>query len=232
MSLGAGAGVPPYSPLPVSPSPMHNPYAQHIPQHPMQPYMGQPPTPVQSHGPYTGGPLSMRGQVPEGYGAQAQGVPNANGMPYYADMYPPAADPALFGRYANGHGQTAGPTANGPPAAAGPASPYGAPPGPYPPHGMINAGMRNIHHSGTPQVDPTGNGPSANNRKLGLYKTELCRSWEEKGSCRYGLKCQFAHGEEEIRKVARHPKYKTEICRVSFFNFYPFAPAADSSILR
>ncbi|KAF9073819.1 hypothetical protein BDP27DRAFT_1390860 [Rhodocollybia butyracea] len=57
------------------------------------------------------------------------------------------------------------------------------------------------------------NGPSANNRKLGLYKTELCRSWEEKGSCRYGAKCQFAHGEEELRKVSRHPKYKTEICR-------------------
>ncbi|KAJ3736897.1 hypothetical protein DFJ43DRAFT_384785 [Lentinula guzmanii] len=57
------------------------------------------------------------------------------------------------------------------------------------------------------------NGPSANNRKLGLYKTELCRSWEEKGSCRYGSKCQFAHGEEELRKVSRHPKYKTEICR-------------------
>ncbi|EMD41614.1 hypothetical protein CERSUDRAFT_128533 [Gelatoporia subvermispora B] len=57
------------------------------------------------------------------------------------------------------------------------------------------------------------NGPSANNRKLGLYKTELCRSWEEKGSCRYGAKCQFAHGEEELRKVQRHPKYKTEICR-------------------
>ena len=55
-------------------------------------------------------------------------------------------------------------------------------------------------------VDISGNGPSANNRKLGLYKTELCRSWEEKGTCRYGPKCQFAHGEEEIRKVARHPK--------------------------
>ncbi|KDQ54779.1 hypothetical protein JAAARDRAFT_348656 [Jaapia argillacea MUCL 33604] len=60
---------------------------------------------------------------------------------------------------------------------------------------------------------PNGNGPSANNRKLGLYKTELCRSWEEKGTCRYGAKCQFAHGEDEIRKVPRHPKYKTEICR-------------------
>ncbi|GLB36440.1 putative zinc finger C-x8-C-x5-C-x3-H type (and similar) [Lyophyllum shimeji] len=67
-----------------------------------------------------------------------------------------------------------------------------------------------------PSTSPTstnGQGPSANNRKLGLYKTELCRSWEEKGTCRYGTKCQFAHGEEELRKVARHPKYKTEICR-------------------
>ncbi|KAG6866843.1 hypothetical protein C0991_008779 [Blastosporella zonata] len=73
-----------------------------------------------------------------------------------------------------------------------------------------------------PQVAPesvssptstNGQGPSANNRKLGLYKTELCRSWEEKGTCRYGTKCQFAHGEDELRKVARHPKYKTEICR-------------------
>ncbi|TFK23081.1 hypothetical protein FA15DRAFT_488679 [Coprinopsis marcescibilis] len=66
-------------------------------------------------------------------------------------------------------------------------------------------------------ISPTstggGLGPSSNNRKLGLYKTELCRSWEEKGSCRYGTKCQFAHGEDELRRVQRHPKYKTEICR-------------------
>ncbi|KAF9452548.1 hypothetical protein P691DRAFT_208576 [Macrolepiota fuliginosa MF-IS2] len=66
----------------------------------------------------------------------------------------------------------------------------------------------------TPTANSNGQlGPSANNRKLGLYKTELCRSWEEKGTCRYGTKCQFAHGEDELRKVARHPKYKTEICR-------------------
>ncbi len=53
-----------------------------------------------------------------------------------------------------------------------------------------------------------GAGPSANNRKLSLYKTELCRSWEEKNTCRYGPKCQFAHGEDEVRKVQRHPKVK------------------------
>lgn len=45
-----------------------------------------------------------------------------------------------------------------------------------------------------------------------LYKTELCRSWEETGTCRYGSKCQFAHGKDELREVPRHPKYKTEIC--------------------
>ncbi|KAI8916361.1 hypothetical protein EDD86DRAFT_180984, partial [Gorgonomyces haynaldii] len=50
-------------------------------------------------------------------------------------------------------------------------------------------------------------------KKLSLYKTELCRSWEETGSCRYGNKCQFAHSQSELRIVDRHPKYKTEMCR-------------------
>lgn len=45
------------------------------------------------------------------------------------------------------------------------------------------------------------------------YKTELCRSWTETGTCRYGRKCQFAHGEAELRPILRHPKYKTELCR-------------------
>lgn len=57
-------------------------------------------------------------------------------------------------------------------------------------------------------------GPSAHNRKIGLYKTEICRNWEEKQTCRYGVKCQFAHGPSDLRIVPRHPKYKTEICRV------------------
>eukprot|EP01100_Stratorugosa_tubuloviscum_P000797 TRINITY_DN117_c1_g4_i1.p1 TRINITY_DN117_c1_g4~~TRINITY_DN117_c1_g4_i1.p1 ORF type:complete len:306 (+),score=180.24 TRINITY_DN117_c1_g4_i1:80-997(+) len=49
--------------------------------------------------------------------------------------------------------------------------------------------------------------------QLNLYKTELCRSFEETGICRYGTKCQFAHGSNELRPVSRHPKYKTEICK-------------------
>jgi len=49
--------------------------------------------------------------------------------------------------------------------------------------------------------------------KQNLYKTELCQSWIRTGACRYGAKCQYAHGKEEIRPVIRHPKYKTEICK-------------------
>ena len=59
-----------------------------------------------------------------------------------------------------------------------------------------------------PAVSPPGSKPVN-----ALYKTELCRSWEETGSCRYGGKCQFAHGRDELRPVMRHPKYKTEVCR-------------------
>lgn len=81
------------------------------------------------------------------------------------------------------------------------------------PYGIIPPQMDSGLHSPSSATSGGQNGPSANNRKLGLYKTELCRSWEEKGTCRYGAKCQFAHGEEELRKVSRHPKYKTEICR-------------------
>lgn len=54
-------------------------------------------------------------------------------------------------------------------------------------------------------------------KKLSLYKTELCRSFEETGYCRYGSKCQFAHSLNELRNVNRHPKYKTEICK-TFWN--------------
>jgi hypothetical protein len=62
--------------------------------------------------------------------------------------------------------------------------------------------------SGFP-CDPSNDEETSQN----LYKTELCRSFEETGTCRYGLKCQFAHGRAELRHVNRHPKYKTEVCK-------------------
>ncbi|XP_071352449.1 mRNA decay activator protein ZFP36 isoform X2 [Trachinotus anak] len=78
--------------------------------------------------------------------------------------------------------------------------------------------------SGTTVAPPPGFPPSStfpaqvqpvsSNR----YKTELCRGFQETGSCKYGSKCQFAHGEAELRGLYRHPKYKTEPCR-TFYNF-------------
>ena len=54
---------------------------------------------------------------------------------------------------------------------------------------------------------------SASCKRSALYKTEMCRSFEETGYCRYGTKCQFAHSQAELRQVSRHPRYKTEICK-------------------
>ena len=57
------------------------------------------------------------------------------------------------------------------------------------------------------------------------YKTELCRPFMESGNCKYGEKCQFAHGTHEVRAMARHPKYKTEYCRTFHSSgFCPYGP--------
>lgn len=81
---------------------------------------------------------------------------------------------------------------------SGPATTVPPPPG-FPPSSSLPAQVQ-------PMVSP--------NR----YKTELCRGFQETGSCKYGSKCQFAHGEAELRGLYRHPKYKTEPCR-TFYNF-------------
>lgn len=57
------------------------------------------------------------------------------------------------------------------------------------------------------------------------YKTEMCRPFEENGHCKYGDKCQFAHGVHELRSLSRHPKYKTELCRTFHtIGFCPYGP--------
>ncbi|KAJ7990344.1 hypothetical protein DPEC_G00299330 [Dallia pectoralis] len=54
------------------------------------------------------------------------------------------------------------------------------------------------------------------------YKTEMCRTYAESGACKYGAKCQFAHGTDEVRGLSRHPRYKTEPCRT--FHTVGFCP--------
>jgi len=57
------------------------------------------------------------------------------------------------------------------------------------------------------------------------YKTEMCRPFQENGTCKYGEKCQFAHGVQEVRNISRHPKYKTDMCRTYHsVGFCPYGP--------
>eukprot|EP00347_Sterkiella_histriomuscorum_P009346 403341566 len=46
------------------------------------------------------------------------------------------------------------------------------------------------------------------------YKTEMCKNWIEIGVCRYGNKCQFAHGNRELNEKLQptNAKYKSKIC--------------------
>lgn len=65
-----------------------------------------------------------------------------------------------------------------------------------------------VRHTNT--IDPSAVSHSTNSKER--YKTEMCWSWDETGYCRYGDKCQYAHGEHELREVTRHHKYKSELC--------------------
>jgi butyrate response factor 1 len=49
-----------------------------------------------------------------------------------------------------------------------------------------------------------------------LYKTNLCDTFEEFGECKYGDKCQYAHGKHELRAkpvVVLPTSYKTVRCK-------------------
>eukprot|EP01017_Pseudomicrothorax_dubius_P016967 TRINITY_DN1921_c0_g1_i3.p1 TRINITY_DN1921_c0_g1~~TRINITY_DN1921_c0_g1_i3.p1 ORF type:complete len:176 (-),score=10.04 TRINITY_DN1921_c0_g1_i3:53-580(-) len=45
-------------------------------------------------------------------------------------------------------------------------------------------------------------------------KTELCKNWQLKGSCKFEDKCSFAHGMHELKdKIHLHSNYKTKKCK-------------------
>ncbi|KAH8306499.1 hypothetical protein KR018_003124 [Drosophila ironensis] len=85
-----------------------------------------------------------------------------------------------------------------------------------------NLGGMNLHRKlERTQSEPLPQQPMNTSR----YKTELCRPFEEAGECKYGEKCQFAHGFHELRNLQRHPKYKTEYCRTFHsVGFCPYGP--------
>ena len=53
------------------------------------------------------------------------------------------------------------------------------------------------------------------------YKTELCKYFEIDGKCKYGDKCAYAHGKENLRsKVTNTTDYKTKKCSRFFEQGY------------
>jgi hypothetical protein len=53
------------------------------------------------------------------------------------------------------------------------------------------------------------------------YKTELCKYYEINGYCKYGDKCAYAHGKENLRsKVTNSTSYRTRKCVQFFENGY------------
>ncbi|KAL9448167.1 hypothetical protein AB3S75_015607 [Citrus x aurantiifolia] len=65
----------------------------------------------------------------------------------------------------------------------------------------------------SPSPSPSPPPPSSSSSSS---KTELCRSREEVGMCRFGTKCQFAHGKEELRSTlfpTTKNKSEAQICK-------------------
>jgi butyrate response factor 1 len=51
---------------------------------------------------------------------------------------------------------------------------------------------------------------------------------QNRGHCEYGVKCQFAHGPNELRSASRHRRYKTEACRTyNSTGFCPYGPRCN-----
>ena len=53
----------------------------------------------------------------------------------------------------------------------------------------------------------------------GLYKTQLCEKYP---NCPYGLKCQFAHGKEELRVPVRHKRIRKNVVKEEHIAFQVF----------
>lgn len=45
------------------------------------------------------------------------------------------------------------------------------------------------------------------------YKIELCVNFKSLSWCRYGKKCRFAHGTEELLPIPIHKNHKTSYCK-------------------
>ncbi|PNY11824.1 zinc finger C-x8-C-x5-C-x3-H type protein [Trifolium pratense] len=68
---------------------------------------------------------------------------------------------------------------------------------------------RSSSSSSSGRGSSSGKGSSSSSTKS-LFKTDICRAWEDSGNCRYNSKCQFAHGREELHPSRLSMKRKSE----------------------
>ncbi|WWD21022.1 hypothetical protein CI109_105503 [Kwoniella shandongensis] len=71
-----------------------------------------------------------------------------------------------------------------------------------------------------------------------FYKTELCVAWENGRICKYGERCQYAHGPEDLciprnenQNYKHHPPSVTAISHDDSHEQYGFATPADSDVV-
>ncbi|KAJ2779345.1 hypothetical protein GGI15_003909 [Coemansia interrupta] len=72
----------------------------------------------------------------------------------------------------------------------------------YSQHNNSNNGQYQNYQQQTPRT-PQSAAPKFDANPL--YKTRLCQRFAEKGECPYNEKCQFAHGEKEMRAAPEQP---------------------------
>ncbi|KAK8518981.1 hypothetical protein V6N12_012215 [Hibiscus sabdariffa] len=72
---------------------------------------------------------------------------------------------------------------------------------------------------------------SSSSGSIGFYKSEICRAWEEFGHCRYGSKCQFAHGKEDVRPTCFPFRTKSEVYK-SYASTVPNAFGSKPRLLH
>merc|ERR1712113_896371 len=62
----------------------------------------------------------------------------------------------------------------------------------------IASTLNNIFTPSINSDSTTDDSRALSNTQDEKYKTEMCKNWIENRTCRYGKKCQFAHGYDEL----------------------------------
>ncbi|CDO93992.1 unnamed protein product [Kluyveromyces dobzhanskii CBS 2104] len=73
-------------------------------------------------------------------------------------------------------------------------------------------GHQLAHSHSTPAAEQQQQEQQSERVNKQLYKTELCESFAIKNTCKYGNKCQFAHGLHELKLKERSNNFRTKPC--------------------